>query len=200
MVCWCSHRPAPFTALDLRAHVPPLAPRPSQDLPRTFPEQPWVASTAGMAALRRVLTAFSWHCELVGYCQSLNYVTALLLLVLPTEERAFWVLDTLLECMLYRDMHTEDLLGCHVEMRVLSALVDKKMPVLAAHLKAVDFEMSMVSTEWLLTVFVKSVPAETAARILDCTLCEGSKVLHRVVLALFKVCAMHHVAPSFAQL
>lgn len=163
-----------------------LAP-PRQDLPRTFPEQPWVASNAGMAALRRVLTAFSWHCQRVGYCQSLNYVAALLLLVLPTEERAFWVLATLLECVLYRDMHTEDLLGCHVEMRVLWALLHKKMPVLAAHLKSVDFEMSMVSTEWLLTVFVKSVPAETAARILDCTLCEGSKVLYRVALALFKV-------------
>jgi hypothetical protein len=205
-----------------------------------------VASAEGMAALRRVLTAFSWHCERIGYCQSLNYIAALLLLVLPSEERAFWVLATLLENVLYRDLHSEvrdmlqpppaveshlshaifhvrgaatcwvptqpsvgclgphthslttsarlmrrrqDLLGCHVETRVLKALVDKRMPELAAHLRTVDFDMSMVATEWLLTAFVKSVPSETAARILDATLCEGSKVLCRVVLALFKVSA-----------
>lgn len=69
-----------------------------QDLPRTFPHNVWVASPAGQTALRRVLLAFSMHKPAVGYCQSMNYIAAMLLLVLnKAEEDAFWVLVALID-------------------------------------------------------------------------------------------------------
>lgn len=69
-----------------------------QDLPRTFPHNVWVASPAGQTALRRVLLAFSMHKPAVGYCQSMNYIAAMLLLVLnKLEEDAFWVLVALID-------------------------------------------------------------------------------------------------------
>ena len=69
-----------------------------QDMPRTFPHNVWVASSAGQTALRRVLLAFSMHKPTVGYCQSMNYITAMLLLSLnKCEEDAFWVLVALID-------------------------------------------------------------------------------------------------------
>ena len=60
--------------------------------------------------------------------QGLNYVAALLLLVMKTEEDAFWMLAVLLENMLVRDCYTTNLSGCHVEQRVFKDLLAQKCP------------------------------------------------------------------------
>lgn len=80
--------------LGSRCCLPPL-----QDLPRTFPgANEWVASPDGQDMLRRVLLAYSMHNQKVGYCQSMNYVAAVLLLALDKkEEDAFWLLVAILE-------------------------------------------------------------------------------------------------------
>lgn len=60
--------------------------------------------------------------------QGLNYVAALLLLVMKTEEDAFWMLAVLLENVLVNDCYTNNLSGCHVEQRVFKDFLDKKCP------------------------------------------------------------------------
>lgn len=60
--------------------------------------------------------------------QGLNYVAALLLLVMRTEEDAFWMLAVLLENVLVSDCYTDNLSGCHVEQRVFKDLLAKKCP------------------------------------------------------------------------
>lgn len=60
--------------------------------------------------------------------QGLNYVAALLLLVMKTEEDAFWMLSVLLENVLVNDCYTNNLSGCHVEQRVFQDLLAKKCP------------------------------------------------------------------------
>ena len=60
--------------------------------------------------------------------QGLNYVAALLLLVMKTEEDAFWMLAVLLENVLVSDCYTNNLSGCHVEQRVFKDLLIKKCP------------------------------------------------------------------------
>lgn len=60
--------------------------------------------------------------------QGLNYVAALLLLVMKTEEDAFWMLAVLLENVLVNDCYTTNLSGCHVEQRVFKDLLSKKCP------------------------------------------------------------------------
>ena len=62
------------------------------------------------------------------FTQGMNYVAALLLLVMKTEEEAFWMLAVLLENILFHDSYSENLYGCHVEQRVFKDLFKKKCP------------------------------------------------------------------------
>ncbi|XP_034702363.1 growth hormone-regulated TBC protein 1 isoform X1 [Vitis riparia] len=157
------------------------------DLPRTFPGHPWLDTPEGHATLRRVLVGYSFRDSDVGYCQGLNYVAALLLLVMKTEEDAFWMLAVLLENVLVNDCYTNNLSGCHVEQRVFKDLLAKKCPRIAAHLEALEFDVSLVATEWFLCLFSKSLPSETALRVWDVLFNEGAKVLFHVALAIFKM-------------
>ena len=157
------------------------------DLPRTFPGHPWLDTPEGHAALRRVLVGYSFRDSDVGYCQGLNYVAALLLLVMKTEEDAFWMLAVLLENVLVRDCYTTNLSGCHVEQRVFKDLLAQKCPRIATHLDDMGFDVSLVATEWFLCLFSKSLPSETTLRVWDVLFYEGAKVLFHAALAIFKM-------------
>jgi hypothetical protein len=67
-----------------------------KDLKRTFPDNALFESKEGLDMLRRVLVAYSIHNARVGYCQSMNFVCALLLLFMD-EEEAFWMLACIVE-------------------------------------------------------------------------------------------------------
>ncbi|MCL7029664.1 hypothetical protein MKW94_001655 [Papaver nudicaule] len=167
--------------------VTPATKQIDQDLPRTFPGHPWLDTSEGHASLRRVLVAYSFRDCHVGYCQGLNYVAALLLLVMKTEEDAFWMLAVLLENVLVNDCYTDNLSGCHVEQRVFKDLLAKKCPMLYIHLESIGFDVSLVATEWFLCLFSKSLPSETTLRVWDVLFNEGAKVLFHVALAIFRM-------------
>lgn len=167
--------------------VTPATKQIDHDLPRTFPGHPWLDTEEGHAALRRVLVGYSFRDCHVGYCQGLNYVAALLLLVMKTEEDAFWMLAVLLEDVLVNDCYSSNLSGCHVEQRVFQDLLAKKCPRISAHLDALEFDVSLVATEWFLCLFSKSLPSETTLRVWDVLFYEGAKVMFHVALAIFKM-------------
>ncbi|KAJ8636134.1 hypothetical protein MRB53_010401 [Persea americana] len=90
----------------------------------------------------------------------LNYVAALLLLVMKREEDAFWMLAVLLEDILVNDCYTDNLSGCNVEQRVFRDLLYKKCPRIATHLEAIELDASVIATEWFICLFSKSLPSE----------------------------------------
>ena len=61
-------------------------------------------------AVRRLLDAYSHRNPATGYCQSMNFIAACLLLHMP-EPRAFWALCCLLELALPDGLHASQLHG-----------------------------------------------------------------------------------------
>ncbi|KAG2449397.1 hypothetical protein HYH02_005547 [Chlamydomonas schloesseri] len=157
------------------------------DLPRTFPGHPYLSAEEGRAAMRRILTAYSVHNPVVGYCQGINFTVGVVLVAVGRdEEAAFWLLAALVERICFPGSFGQTLSGCHVEMRTLQELVGEKLPRLHAHMARLGCDTSLIATDWFLTLYCSSMPPESACRVLDALFHEGAKILFRVALALLK--------------
>ena len=92
-----------------------------KDLQRTFPSHDFFESKEGTETLRRVLLAYSVRNPAVGYCQSMNFIVAILILFME-EEAAFWVLVMVVE-ELMPDYFSASLSGFQIDQCVLQHYV-----------------------------------------------------------------------------
>lgn len=153
-----------------------------------FPSHALLSSIKGLSAVRRVVLAHATHVGAASLSGGIVSVAAFLLAAMgpAKEEEAFWTLCALRELRLHPS-HYENMRGCRVETLTLNDLVARKCPRTAALFQRASCALSDVTSEWMEYLFVRSLPPETAARVLDVLLLEGPKTLQRVGVALFKV-------------
>ncbi|XP_036033135.1 TBC1 domain family member 2A isoform X2 [Onychomys torridus] len=158
------------------------------DLNRTFPtNKHFTCPTSSFPdRLRRVLLAFSWQNPTIGYCQGLNRLAAIALLVLEDEESAFWCLVAIVETILPAEYYSKTLTASQVDQRVLQDLLSEKLPRLMAHLGQHHIDLSLITFNWFLVVFADSLISDILLRVWDAFLYEGTKVVFRYALAVFK--------------
>ena len=80
-----------------------------------------------MDSLRSVLKAYALHNPAVGYCQSLNFISGMMLLFLQ-EEDAFWLLLTVVDTLLPKDSYSNNMVGTHVDQLVFSNIIETSLP------------------------------------------------------------------------
>lgn len=156
-----------------------------KDLNRSLPEYPGFQSAEGIDRLRRVLTAYSWTNEEVGYCQAMNIVVAALLIYM-SESQAFFLLSILCDRLL-PGYYSTTMYGTLLDQKVFESLVEKTMPILWEHLVKSDVQLSVVSLPWFLSLYINSMPLVFAFRVLDVFFLEGPKVLFQVGLAILRI-------------
>ncbi|XP_015113809.1 growth hormone-regulated TBC protein 1 [Diachasma alloeum] len=156
------------------------------DLPRTFPDNIFFNNTVNhQHQLYNILLAFAHENQTVGYCQGLNYIAGLLLLVTKNEETAFWLLKVLIEKIL-PDYYTPTMDGLVTDIDVLAELVRLKIPDVHHHVTSLGLPWAVITTKWFICLFAEVLPIETTLRIWDCLFYEGSKIIFRVALTLMK--------------
>ncbi|CAJ1366401.1 unnamed protein product [Effrenium voratum] len=102
-----------------------------RDLPRTFPNHRKFRCAAGRAELRNVLWAFARRCPAVRYCQGLNFIAGLLLVVLQNEEQAFWTLVCAFDALGVEGYYTEGMTLLRADLQVLTSFLSSKCPRVA---------------------------------------------------------------------
>ena len=160
------------------------------------PETPIVQS------LRRVLYAFAVHNPRIGYTQSLNFIAGMFLLFLP-EEKAFWMLHIITSEFL-PGTHEVSLEGANADLWILMVVLKEslpaiytkvasqnptnsrsKPPIITATTRLPDITLGL--TNWLMSMFISSLPLETTLRVWDILFYEGSRTFFRVALAIFRL-------------
>uniref|UniRef100_A0A8C9KUR2 TBC1 domain family member 8 n=1 Tax=Serinus canaria TaxID=9135 RepID=A0A8C9KUR2_SERCA len=158
-----------------------------RDLHRSLPEHPAFQSEMGIAALRRVLTAYAHRNPKIGYCQSMNILTSVLLLY-AKEEEAFWLLVAVCERML-PDYFNHRVIGAQVDQSVFEELIKEQLPELAEHMKDLT-ALASISLSWFLTLFLSIMPLESAVNVVDCFFYDGIKAIFQLGLAILEANAV----------
>ncbi|XP_077214009.1 uncharacterized protein LOC143880474 isoform X2 [Tasmannia lanceolata] len=156
-----------------------------KDLPRTFPGHP-ALDEDGRNALRRLLTAYARHNPSVGYCQAMNFFAGLLLLLM-SEENAFWALVGIIDDY-FDGYYSEEMIESQVDQLVFEELVRERFPKLVNHLDYLGVQVAWVTGPWFLSIFVNMLPWESVLRMWDVLLFDGNRVmLFRTALALMEL-------------
>lgn len=145
----------------------------------------------GVQRLTNVLVALAKRNPRVGYCQGMNLIAGSLLLVLPTEEEAFWLMVFLMENVLPDGYMGDTLITSRADSKVLRRYVGEQMPQLAAcldrHEVWLEFEVNAIS--WFVSAFTAVFCGEALYRIWDVVFCwkDGDTFMLCVALALLKL-------------
>ncbi|VDL66356.1 unnamed protein product, partial [Nippostrongylus brasiliensis] len=131
------------------------------DLPRTFPNNQYLQSERVRNALGRVLYTLAQHVPSVGYCQGLNYVAGVILLVLRDESKAS---DLLVQMVKQRkDYYNDNMSGLRRDTEVLSWIIANEIPQVARTLRIIDVGLDLLVGKWFLCWFVDSLPLEVSS-------------------------------------
>ncbi|OLY79009.1 TBC1 domain family member 10B [Smittium mucronatum] len=163
-----------------------------RDLSRSFPSHAlfYDESCGGQDCLRRVLIAYLKYNPEVGYCQGMNLIVGLLMIIGMPEIELFWTLAALLDSHLL-NYFTPDLSMIQVHAGVFGLLLHDHNPKLASHLEKTGCEPLMYVTPWFMTVFSMSLPWKSVLRIWDWFIFRGSKVLFRIALGIMDILSNH---------
>lgn len=157
-----------------------------RDLHRTSKDEFFQNPETGIAVLRRILVAYSWRNPDIGYCQSMNIVTAALLLMMD-EHQAFWTLCAICEYYL-PGSYSPTMVGGRVNQQVFDSLLNEYMPHVAEKISTADVPIGMTCIlPWFMCLFVGFLSQEDTYCLFDAFFVEGISVLFKCALAIFKV-------------
>lgn len=159
-----------------------------RSLSRTMPNNIcfWKKNGTGVDALRRVLKAVAFIYPDLGFCEGMGVIVATLLLFC-SEETTFWMMTALIEDILPPNYYSQTLLGVQADERATRHLMKSHVPDLNKILDELDVEVSLVTVNWLLTLFASVFPTRTLLRVWDFVFYTGSVSIFRVIISIMKM-------------
>ena len=159
------------------------------DLPRTLPTLKFFHDGGSVNAdLERVLCAYIIHAPDVGYVQGMSFVVAMLLLYLDDSEALSCFVNLLKRRGIGEFYHLQrEALDAYVNC--FDYFFEQSLPLLYHHLKREGLSSDMFLLDWHLTLFVKPLPLDCAARVWDVFLGADETYGLRIALGILRLCA-----------
>lgn len=155
------------------------------DLRRTFSDMKEHNHPEREQQMRNILRAYVKRNPSIGYCQGVNFITAILLQHL-NEEEAFWVLCQIIEYMLPLDYYTI-MTGVIIDQRWLELLVKDRIPAITKHLRKVEYDCQANLFQWFVCLFANTLPFDVVANIWDQFFSKGIIALFQYALGIFEI-------------
>ncbi|CAK8694935.1 unnamed protein product [Clavelina lepadiformis] len=159
-----------------------------KDLLRTMPSNICFSNldSPGIPRLRQVLNALAWFYPDNGYCQGTGMIVSHLLLFME-EEDVFWMMCAIIEDLIPSTYFGLDLLGVHVDQRVLRQLTIQFLPFVDNLLQKHEIEISLISLHWFITLYAGVLHTKILVRVWDQFFMDGSIVLFQVAMGMLKM-------------
>lgn len=161
-----------------------------KDVPRTLTEKyEFYTSKGGFQKLKDLLIAFVGRYPNLGYTQGLNTIAGYLLLAIPSQEDAFWVLCNVVENYFPEDYFSrkDAMTSSLADSVLLREYVKELIPDLHDHMNELDIPPKhTVPIKWLFTAFSNALPEAIVMRLWDVWLCSPAQknILFAFALAL----------------
>ncbi|XP_053091519.1 carabin [Pangasianodon hypophthalmus] len=162
------------------------------DLQRSFPTHRSLMGDTpeaieGQAKLFRVLTAYAKYNPQIGYSQGMSYIAAVLLMLL-SEEEAFWALVVLLEKPKYlSELFDSSLKQIQHQALVFQQLLKHRKPQVFQHLEKLGVSSVHFIMQWFLTLFTSLPCWDSVLAIWDLFLLHGMVVVFRAGLTVLQL-------------
>jgi len=157
------------------------------DISRTFPE---FFNAEWQQSLLRLLNAYAGYRPEIGYCQGMNFVAGLLLLVSgQREEECFVVLCRLMDSPEYglAGFYRESLPLLRRYLRACDHLLKVLVPDVRDHFIKESVQPAVYLYQWFLTLFINCFPLPMVIIIWDVIICEGLPVILRIAVSILQV-------------
>ncbi|XP_051976117.1 TBC1 domain family member 10B [Xyrauchen texanus] len=159
------------------------------DLQRSFPTHRTLMgqrpeAIEGQAKLFRVLTAYARYNPQIGYVQGMSYIAAVLLMIL-SEEEAFWALVALLEKPKYlSELFDSSMKKIQHQALVFHQLLKHKKPLLFQHLDNLGVSSLHFIMQWFLTLFTSLPCWDSVLAVWDLIMLHGLQAVFRTGLTI----------------
>ncbi|GFE53959.1 GTPase activator [Babesia ovis] len=165
------------------------------DVPRTFPELK-IFDVEAQQQLSRILLAYSNYHPEVGYCQGMNFIAGMLLLVSGFNELESYVgFVGLMKELGLAEFYKPTFPLIQKYIRAFDALMAEMWPDLHQHFEREEISVAVFLNQWFLTMFVIILPLRTVVALWDYILFNGLSSVLAVSLGL-----QYLLAPQMKQL
>jgi len=154
------------------------------DVQRTFPNCPAFQDEGGPDQLRRVLRSLASNDTELGYCQSLNFIAAVFIMVLRNEGAAVLAVQQLFVKLGTRMWYTDGMRQLRADTCVLEDLLQERLTSVYRVLRTYKFDLLFVTSKWFLCLFATTLEGEALKRVWDVMLCDGIEAVFRVAFAM----------------
>ena len=174
----------------------------TKDIARTFPSHPLFQQRKTRQQLFNVLKAYSVYDLDIGYSQGMAFLVGCLMLHVQDEEAVFWCFVTLMYSPAYslRSLYFDDCVSLKRLLLLTQRCLDEEQPALrrlSAHLRALQLDVTLFATQWLVTVYAYRFSAPFTERVWTAFLERGWAVLLQVALAVMEWMQERVVGLSF---
>ncbi len=151
----------------------------SHDVARTF-----AGCIYDKEALENILASYAMYNPAVGYCQGMNFLAGLILIVASdsNEEEAFWGFVALMEKRISTDklsitgankLYTANFPLVYLLEKLFDHVLCENAPNLKAHFEAISLPANLWLHQWISSLFLYTFPMQFCVRLWDALLGNG---------------------------